>query len=212
MKKDYKLFKVHRLFKEDTKLILDCYSDYDFLHFNPVNEKFVDKVFIYGSFWRILDGDTTVALTWMLPFENEAVPEYAKWEIEDLLGLNPKETMICGYIWINQNYKDRNCTDALAKLWSMTGYRKNMKNVIHYAPAHVEIDFESLFKNNFELVGLRGLDKLVPHYIFIENNKTKEKIKEKEAPLTDTKEISKLCENGYKGYEITTYKNILFRR
>ena len=204
--KDYNLYRVDRIFKEDTELIRKCYSEYDFLHFNPVNDEFIEKVLIDGSFWKITEGSKTVALTWMIPFESDAVPVYAKWEISDLLDVDEKSTMLCGYTWISKDYLDRNCTDALANLWSMQGYKKRMKHIIHYMPAHVEIDFESLFKNEFNLVGLRGLDKLVPHYIFMKTEK------EKEVPLTDTKEISRLCEHGYKGYEITTDKTILFRR
>ena len=205
MEKYYKRFKVQRIFKEDTELIKKCYSEYDFLHFNPISDEFIVKVMIEGSFWEILDGETPVALTYMLPFESDAVPEYAKWEILDLLDIDKKYSLLCGYTWINKDYKDRECTDALANLWSIKGYKSHAKHIIHYMPAHVEIDFASLFKNGFNLVGLRGLDKLVPHYIFMKTEK------EKEVPLTDTKQISKLCEQGYKGYGITTDKNILFR-
>lgn len=217
MKNDYKLFKVHRLFKEDKKLIKNCYSEYDFLHYNPVNDKFLDRIFIDGSFWGIFDEEKVAALSYMmLPRSKVFSNLTASWEIKDLLNSDLEDYIICGYIWKNKDYEDRSCYAALSKLWEIWRIRKRKKGIIHYMPAHVNVDFNSLFKEGFELIGLRGFDKLVPHYIFVKDiSDDKQNInveKTLECPLSDTKEISKLCEHGYRGYEITAEENILFRR
>ena len=69
----------------------------------------------------------------------------------------------------------------------------------------------------FELVGLRGLDNLVPHYIFTKMaeyswNNTKAFTDVKKCVCTDTRTISMLCEHGYKGFDMDVEKNILFGR
>ncbi len=215
MENDYKLFEVHRMFKEDKKLIKNCYSEYDFLHYNPVNDEFLDRIFIDGSFWGIFEGEKVAALSYMLLPQSKLFSNLtASWEIKDLLNSNLDDYIISGYVWKSKKYENKSCYVALSKLWEIWRIKKKKKGIIHYMPAHIKVDFESLFNENFELIGLRGLDKLVPHYIFVKNIYDEKLSIEKtlECPLSDTKEISKLCEHGYRGYEITAGQNILFRR
>ena len=88
---------------------------------------------------------------------------------------------------------------------------------MHYMPAHMYFDMENLLNSGFDIVGLRGLDNLVPHYIFTKmadygTRDTKSFTDIVKCQQKDTKTISKLCEHGYKGFDMDVEKNILFGR
>ena len=81
---------------------------------------------------------------------------------------------------------------------------KSKSNVVFYTPVSFGVDFKTLFENGFLLKGLRGLDNLVAHYIFYGEFSAEEKsyVEKYHAKITDTKEISKLCEKGFVGFAL----------
>ncbi|MEG1862290.1 MAG: hypothetical protein RR198_01655 [Oscillospiraceae bacterium] len=213
-----KSFKVRRLFKQDVDLIENSFSYYDRLHFNPVTRQFILNVLLCGEFWGVFHNGKIVGATWLFKGEEEFFRTYnAKWEIEDLLNKDLKDCLICGYIWCDEEYKNQGIWQLCSRLWRMQGAKTEKKFMVHYTCAHCYCDFNSLFEDGFSLVGLRGLDNIVPHYIFtgkitfkaapIYSTKRVERV-----PMEDTKQLSQLLEQGYKGVHLDKENNFCMIR
>lgn len=215
MSKDYNVFCVHRMFKEDVNLIEKCYMDYNYLHFNPTSDRFIERVFAKGSFWGIFCGEKIVSISYLIPF-NEIKYEnpIAYWEIDDLLTAKLDNYLFMGYLWQDEEYKNVNFYNAFCKLFDIQRQKYKKDGIIYCLCAHFNIDMNSLFDEKFYLKGLRGLDKLVPHYIFVKEYKEDDKEKNitEQCSIENTKQVSKLCEQGYKGVKITEDKIISFVR
>lgn len=218
MDSDYRVFMVRRMFMADLQLIEKVGEDFDILHFNPLKRDFIEKVMVQGSFWAVYDEDTVVAVNYIMPGDCAVFKEMtACWEISDLLGNNLSDCLICGYVWKNNEYKCKDMYGALCRLWTMQAKRLDKGVIVHYMPRSTDTDMEKLFYNGFELAGLRGLDNLVPHYIFTRPSEMKKRAVEiyrdiKSCRSTDTLNISKLCEKGYRGFDIDRQENLIFRR
>lgn len=215
MKDTSKAIKVKRLFKEDMPLIEKCYSEYDFLHYNPMKKDYIEKLLVCGQVWAAFDGDKAAACTYMLPASSSLFEKTnAAWEIFDLLEEKPGDILVAGYIWTDENYRNHHIYAAFDKLWNVCRTKKGKKWVLHYFPAHIYFNMEELFRLGYLLRGLRGLDNLVPHYIFIKetglgkNEYTAADVKI--CPMSDTKELSKLCEHGWMGFGVDSKQNINF--
>ena len=217
MEKDYKVYTIRRLFKEDIPLIEKCYSRYDFLHFNPLNTEYIEQTLLSGSFWGVFCTGQITALAYIQPAEKLPFSALnAAWEITDMLNCNLADYLLRGYIWTDKSCTQQELYSAFAKLWTIQAAHMGKKNILHYLPAHTEIDFRRLFRNGFLLAGLRGLDNIVPHYIFTAPAQLKkEPVKyrhTKTCPLSDTMTISMLCEHGYTGFGTDRQNNLLLGR
>lgn len=208
-----KSFKVRRLFKQDVNVIMDSFKYYDRLHFNPVNEEFVSNILLSGEFWGVFDEGKMIAATWLFEGGKAFFDTFnAKWEITDLLNDDLKNYLVCGYVWQQEDYLDQGIYKMMCRLWAMQGEKMGKKNLVHYTCAHCPCDFNALFEAGFQMVGLRGLDNIVPHYIFtapISFNKapiySTEKVEH--VPASDTKSVSKFMENGYCGVHLDQENN-----
>ena len=134
-----------------------------------------------------------------------------------MLDCSLENTLLCGYVHTDSSYADRDIYTALSNLWTVQAARRGRSQMIHFMPAHIDFDLERLLNAGFELVGLRGLDNLVPHYIFtkavsFEKIKTQPGQQVEKCKIADTKTISMLCEHDYRGFDMDVEKNILFRR
>lgn len=218
MEKDYRVFTVRRLFKEDMKEIQQYGMFYNQLFFNPFTEDYIWQIMLQGAFWAVYDGKKNVALTYILPADSPAFDSLdASWHMKDLLGCSLENSLLCGYVWVAEEYRDRDFYSPIVKLWQQQAHRRGRQLLIHYMPFTLCYDMENLLHNGFDLVGLRGLDNLVPHLIFTKpagfSIRDTDVYKEiKTVPSTDTKKVSMLCEKGYRGFDMDVEKNILFGR
>lgn len=218
MEKDYKVYTIRRLFKEHIPLIEECYSSYDFLHYNPLSTDYIEKTLLSGSFWGVFCGETVMAVTYMQPADSLPFARLnAAWEIQDLLNCNLSDYLLCGYIWIEDRCRKADIYAAITRLWTIQAVHRGKNRIVHYMPAHTDIEFRGLFDCGFCLSGLRGLDNIVPHYIFTAGAQLKMEDTQnyrdiKSCRLSDTMTISMLCEHGYKGFDIDRQQNLLFRR
>lgn len=218
MEKDCTVFTIRRLFKEDMERIKEYSSNFDFLHFNPLNEEYIWHILLEGAFWAVFDGQKVVSVTYLLPADSTAFTQLnAAWNVIDLLDCSLENTLLCGYVHTDSSYADRDIYTALSNLWTVQAARRGRSQMIHFMPAHIDFDMERLLNAGFELVGLRGLDNLVPHYIFtkavsFEKIKTQPGQQVEKCKITETKIISMLCEHNYRGFDMDVEKNILFRR
>ena len=218
MEQDYRVFTIRRLFKEDGERIeryTNCFAN---LYFTPFTEDYIWQIFLQGAFWAVFEGEKLAALTYILPADSPAFSALdAYWHIEDLLGCSMENTLLCGYMWTDEKYSGTDFYAPVAKLWVQQAHRRNRQLLVHYMPAHMSFDMENLLNSGFDIVGLRGLDNLVPHYIFTKmadygTRDTKSFTDIVKCQQKDTKTISKLCEHGYKGFDMDVEKNILFGR
>lgn len=210
----FRRLKIRRLFRQEMQIALDCYRHFDFLHYNPVNRDSARQIMALGEFWGIFDGEKAVGCTYMVP---SAAPFFsgslAAWEIEDLLGIKPGEYTVCGFMWVEDGYDPAQFYCAAAKLWTARTEETQGGVPVCCVPAHLPVPFDSFFGRGFELAGLRGLDNLVPNYIFVkEREKNKNESPVTACPRRDTKAVSAACEHGYRGFGTDEKNNILFRR
>ena len=218
MEKENRVYKIRRLFRQDMDLIQTYCHSYDFLYFNPFTEDYIWQILLQGAFWAVYENEKPVAVTYILPLDSPAFTSLdASWHFADLLACSAENTLLCGYVWADDTCTDTDFYSPLTRLWSMQAARRGRSLLVHYMPAHVDFCIGRLFQNGFELKGLRGLDNLVPHYIFskprfFKNRKTEPCQETVACPCTDTKQISALCEKGYAGFDMDVEKNILFRR
>ncbi len=207
---------VKRLWLQDRENIEKCYKNFDFLHFNPLSRDRIEDMLIDGEIWGVWRGEKIVACSTFTTVDKKSFSDLnAYWNIRDLLDDDLSDYLICSYVWIEKDYSDKGIYAAFDKLWQVAAAKGGKKQVLHYMPAHINFDIVSLFDCGYGLVGLRGFDKLVPHYIFTrpqEMDKTEYLIKdEKICRLTDTKEISKLCEHKFTGIALDdSGQNIIF--
>lgn len=218
MEKESQTFTIRRLFKEDMTAISSYTGRFDSLYFNPFTEDYVWQIMLGGAFWGVYHDEKPVALTYILPADSPAFCALdACWHFVDLLDCSLENSLLCGYLWAEEGYKDTDFYTPITKLWATQAARRGRQLLIHYMPAHTDFDMEKLIDSGFDLVGLRGLDNLVPHYIFTKQASLKHRDTEsfrniKTIPSTDTKTISMLCEKGYRGFDMDVEKNILFGR
>ena len=218
MEKDYRVFTIRRLFKEDMEHIHRYSHSFDSLYFNPITDDYIWQVMLQGAFWAVYDGEKLSALTYILPADSPAFACLdASWHMQDLLGCSMDNTLLCGYMWVAGGYTGTDFYTPLSKLWVQQAKRRNRQLLLHSMPATTDFDMENLINSGFDLVGLRGLDNLVPHYIFAKTASYNQRninlyTDIEKCPQADTRKISMLCEHGYKGFDMDVEKNILFGR
>lgn len=213
---DNRTFTIRRLFKNDTPLIEKAFSHFDFLHYNPMNSRNILPVLVCGQLWGAFDGDVMVGCTWLVPADSRFFTDStAFWEISDLVNNDLSDYMVAGYVWQNDDYSDYPIYSAFCRLWVMQAAKLGKTMVVHYSPRHINTDMGRLFENGWQLKGLRGLDKLVPHFIFVKKAEfTNKEIQiprnTKNCPLSDTKQLSKMCEQGWTAVSLDKEQNLLF--
>ena len=218
MEQDYKVFTLRRLFKEDMEQIHRYGRCFDSCYFNPFTEDYIWQIMLSGAFWAVYDGEKAVALTYILPADSPAFTALdAAWHMVDIMDCSLENSLLCGYVWVAQGYTHRDFYSPITRLWLHQAQRRGRQLLVHYVPAQWDFDMENLLNNGFDLVGLRGLDNLVPHYIFTRvatfgKRNTDSWTDIKRIPLADTKTVSMLCERGYKGFDLDVEKNILLGR
>lgn len=218
MEKEFRAFTIRRLFIEDMPLVERYSRVYDGLFFNPLSPQFIRHIFLQGAFWAVYDGDVPAAVTYILPADSSEFSKLnIKWNLTDLLNSPLDDCLVCGYLWMDEKYTATDFYSPIVGLWLSQAARREKSRLIYCIPVAMDTDFEKLFYNGFNLVGLRGLDNLVPHYIFIRQaefagRKVEAYEDVKNCPLSDTKGISMLCEKGYVAFDMDVEKNLLFRR
>ena len=210
------VFTLRRLLKEDMPLAQKAFSDFDFLHYNPARRQNMEHILLEGQLWGAFCGERLVGCTGLMPADSRFFRHStACWEITDLLGVDMADCMTAGYVWQEKDCEKSGLYGAFCRLWLIQAERCAKSMVVHYSPRHIYTDMERLFCAGWRLKGLRGLDKLVPHYIFVK--KTEFTIREikiprdrKICPLSDTKQLSALCEQGWAAVSLDKEQNLLF--
>lgn len=199
--KSKKIYKVTRLKENEKEILNEAYKDYRKLFFYPFTGDMTDEIFIFGDFWLVRGEENRVFCVFppMIPsFKNSL----AYWEIHDLIGDEFENRLVMGYVGGNMGANSSSFAAILQGV--KLAAAKSKSNVVFYTPVSFGADFKTLFENGFLLKGLRGLDNLVAHYIFYGEFSTEEKlyVEKYRAKITDTKEISKLCEKGFVGFAL----------
>ena len=226
MSKEYSLqgtkIIMRRLFKYDIAEIAECFKSYDQLFFNPHTADFISNVFLYGEFWGAFSNDKLIACSYLYPFESQFFKSESRYsQLCDFLP-DQKEYLYMGYVGFHcenqlpaeKTYILNNIYQAFLNVAEMQAFRRNLKKIIHCVPLKIPCDISPVFLNGFELVKLRGLEKLVVHYIFVksiyqtnDNNSTKLKGESLNVALSNTKTLSCFLENGYCAREISQDSN-----
>lgn len=200
---------VRRLFKQDVDIIMESYKEFDELHFNPVTPVFICKVLLAGEFWGIFDKDRMIACTWLFDAEKTLFQDFdAHWQINDALNKNLQTYLVCGYVWCHPHYQSLGVYQVFSRLWCLQGAKIGKNHLLHYTPVKTWCDLQALFNDEFCLVAMRGLDNLVVHYIFTKTITFQYGLRpptEKATivALNNTKEITKLLEQGWFAFQLT---------
>ena len=211
----FRTFKIRRLLKPDMDVIGRYRRQFDFLHHNPLSDEAVSQIMAFGEFWGIFDKDRCVGCTCIFLRETPFfAASSAAWHLRDMWGKIPQNLRICGYMWTENGYDAEKFYRAAAKLWTARREEMGAQTLVYLHTAHIPVPMGSLFAEGFLLESLRGLDNLVPHFIFVKKPEENERPKHQEesCAMSDTKTISKLCEHGYAGCAVDEKNNILFRR
>ncbi len=208
-KEFYKVYFVRRLLKSDKDDILKAYSYLNKTFFNPVDDEFVENIFLKGEFWGVFLKEELIAATWLFKASEEFYKnsnEY--WNIKDILNEDLEDVFICGYIY-NKNQSEE-IYALFLNLFNMQSIKQNKKTLIHLLRAQEYNFIQPIFKEKFQLMALRGIENITPHYVFKREsgfkNKEDEKNTYKKVNIQNTKEISKLLEKGHIGYKLEDEK------
>lgn len=212
----FRTFKIRRLLKPDMDVIGRYRRQFDFLHHNPLSDEAVSQIMTFGEFWGVFDKGRCVSCTCIF---QRSTPFFARsaavWQLQDMWEKIPEEMQVCGYLWVEKGYQPEIFFRAAAKLWTARRGENGAKLLVYMHPAHIDISMSGLFREGFLLEGLRGMDNLVPHWIFVKTPDSEDmhvRQEEKICPASDTKAVSRLCEHGYAGWAVDEKNNILFRR
>ncbi len=228
MTKDYPLngtkIIMRRLFKYNADEICECFNEYNTLFFNPVNAEFISNIFLHGEFWGAFVCDKLICCCYIYPLDCSFSKKEVKYDIICDFADTPSEYLCMGYIGTNtQNFnslcKTENKKQVLNSIYcaflniaQMQAFRQGYRKVLHYAPVKTLTDLSPVFENDFKLVKMRGLEKLVVHYIFTKSvypadADSKPKGESIYVALSNTKALSKFLENGYCARDIAQDNN-----
>ena len=211
-----KTYTVRRVFAEELEKIEKMYTQFDFLHFNPYKRDFLEEILLCGQIWAAYDGDDMAACSCIFPGDMAGwCSTAAKWNAEELLDIQGINYAVAGYTACKEKIAEGEITALFCRLWQSVALKRNIEKVLYLHTAHIHTDMGQILSAGFRLAGLRGLDRLVPHYIFIRETNVKNHPEEKateikKCPPADTKEISRLCEQGFYGYDTDAEGNIIF--
>lgn len=218
---------MRRLFLHDISEILECYNDYNTLFYNPINKSFVHEVFLEGEFWGAFSQDKLISCCYYFPLKNSFFEGCNTYNLLCDFIPCPDKYLNMGYVGINQ--KGKEFLDNLSKeksaysglyqsflnIAEMQAFRRGFRCVLHYIPLKLTDNLSVLTEAGYRLIKMRGLDKLVVHYIFVkavysqdlcESNCT---VAETIA-LNDTKKLSAYLEKDWQGCQIVSDKYDVF--
>ncbi len=209
---------MRRLFLYDSDAIIDCYKDFDNLFFNPVNHKFTEDIFLYGEFWGAFLSDKLIACCYYHPLDCDFFRQTHTFSLISDFITCPENYLNMGYIGINAEGKDffekfatkkpaHSLFEAFLNIAEMQAFRRGLRHILNYIPLKLTDDIHSRFRCGCHLVKLRGLDKLIVHYFFdkpvyAQEYRNNENFAVKCVALSDTKQLSRLLEAGWYGYDI----------
>ena len=226
MSKEYSLqgtkIIMRRLFKYDIDEISACFKTCDQLFFNPHTIDFINNVFLHGEFWGAFSDNQIIACSYLFPFESSFFKNEKRYgQLCDFLP-DPCDYLYMGYVGFhckNQLPPDKayilnNIYQAFLNVAEMQAFRRNLKKIIHCIPLKIPCDISPVFSNGFRLIKIRGLEKLVVHYVFVKSIYKDKKIPDTKlkgeslnVALSNTKTLSGFLENGYCAREISKDSN-----
>ena len=209
---------MRRLFKYDIKEIMECFADYDGLFFNPVTTEFVGSIFLCGEFWGAFAGDTIVAAAYIHPFDCEISRREVRYSLLCDFIYTPSQYLSLGYIGFHRSNIEKliapgqqsavknGLYSGFLNIAEMQAFRQGYSRILHCMPLKTGFDLAPLFAGGFSLVKLRGLEKLVVHYIFCKDifarKNSIQKGESTAVALGNTKALSAFLENEYYGCDI----------
>ena len=223
MNKDYCIqgtkIVMRRIFKAELDDVIGCYADYEKLYHNLVNRRFIESCLVYGEIWGAFWNESLIAACYYFPLDSSfytLTPSYGA--ICDFIEKSD-EYFYIGYIGIKHDKikeisREKNCAQpsfgglytVFLNIGHTQGFRRGFKKLIHTLPVKLHFDIEPMFCNGYRMSKMRGLDKLVVHYIFEKDVLSCESICTRtetvNADIKDTKKISALLESGYSGIDI----------
>ena len=210
---------MRRLFKYDTAEIMKCFEIYSQLFFTPVTPDFVNSVLLEGEFWGAFVNDDIIACSYIYPFDCALSCKTERYsQLTDFIS-NPSEYMVLGYMGfhrINLEHKFSsdivnsaccNIYKAFMNTAEMQAFRRGKKFVLHCMPHKLLPKLSSVFECRYELVKLRGLEKLVVHYIFVKSvyrfcsEPPYQKGESHCVAQNNTKALSRFLEDGYCAFD-----------
>lgn len=216
---------MRRLFKYDTEQIMECFERYNQLFFSPVTPEFINSVFLSGEFWGAFVNNSIIACSYLYPFDCELSRRTERFDqLTDFID-SPSEYMMLGYVGFHPANTERNipsdniksiCSNvykAFMNTAEMQTFRQGKQFVLHCMPLKLLSDLAPVFECGYELVKLRGLEKLVVHYIFAKTvyrvgNDTPYKKRESHCVAqSNTKALSHFLEDGYYAFDLVKDKS-----
>ena len=210
---------MRRLFKYDTEEIIKCFEAYNQLFFSPVTPDFINSVLLEGEFWGAFVNNDIVACSYIYPFDcalSQKTERYS--QLTDFIS-SPSEYMMLGYtgfhkINTEQNFPLDDITSVCSNIYKafmntaeMQAFRHGKKCVLHCMPHKLLPVLSPVFECGYELLKLRGLEKLVVHYIFVKtvypvcSTPSHQKGESHCVAQNNTKALSRFLEDGYRAYD-----------
>ncbi len=165
----------------------------------------MQNVFEKGEWWGVFLDENLIAISWLHSInESFFTINNSYWNIKDILNNDLNEVMVCGYIYSKE--KNDEIYSLFLNLFNMQSLKKEKSVIVHFLRFEENWGINPLFKQNFKLRALRGVENITPTYIFLKKASLKNKIENKKIvkkiDIKNTKEISKLLENEYIGYQL----------
>jgi len=210
---------IRRLFRHDTKIITECFNDYGQLFFSPVSEDFINRIFPEGEVWGAFVNNRIIACSYLYPLDCKLSEETKRYsQLTDFIA-DPSEYLMAGYIGIHhRNFKECipdekagavccNMYQAFLNTAEMQAFRRGKRFVVHCTPVKLSCCLPQIFNCGYKLVKMRGLEKLVVHYIFTKSVYTpvvhiQQKGESCRVAQSNTKALSRFLEDGYCAFDI----------
>lgn len=214
--KDNKI-SLRRMFKQDIDLILASYSEYKKLFSDPITPVFINNILLEGEIWGAFSKEKLLGCCYYFPLKSNFYQKSPGYEIlTDFI--NEPELYFCmGYVGYAQNDLPQCLKNDVYRTFlnisQMQAFRHGFKYVLHCAPVKLCGDISPVFKEKFVLIKLRGMEKLVVHYIFVKSVYSDCNIYEFDRTNTEnisysnTKILSKFLDKNYCATDILSCGN-----
>lgn len=201
---------VRRLLKQDINIIIDYYKVFDKLFYNPVSPVFVNEVLVYGEIWGAFVGEKIIGCCYYFNANSDFFKGYNTYTLLKDFIENMKDYYYIGYCHILDEFIDSGLYAVMLNIGEKLAYRHNKNKLLYTLPLNMSEALTKVFKNDFRLIQLRGLDNLVTHYIFekaipFKNNKYAITNDDVLVSINNSKILSKQLEHGYCG--VTLFQN-----
>ena len=208
---------MRRLFKHDIPDIIRCYAAFDRLFYNPVDTSFVENVFLQGELWGAFVRDRMIACCCYFPLDSDFYRQDKSYLYLTDFITDPHSCLCAGYVGFDEEMINRffdtedvpavkhTIYTAYLNTAHMQAFRQGFRYIVHFTPVKTAEDISPVFRCGYRLVKLRGLEKLVVHYIFARSVFACDGMDfccSQTVPLSDTKKVSALLENGYLAFDI----------